>query len=75
MSEVVREHDKAVIDVSDACYDEIRQKLVALGTGGTIIERGYGVGKIIDMGGVVVRTGYAARHDNKPSFGPGFYND
>lgn len=62
MSKLVPEQDKVCIDVSSACYDEIRQKLVAAGTGGTIIERGHGVGKVIDMGVVVIRNGYVARH-------------
>ncbi len=57
MSKIVPEQDKQVIDVSNACYDEIRQKLVAAGTGGTIIERGT-CGRVIDMGGVVIRNGY-----------------
>jgi hypothetical protein len=62
MSALVPEQDKLVIDVSGECYDEIRSKLIALGTGGTIIERGGGVGKVIDMGEIVIRTRYAARH-------------
>lgn len=64
MSALVPEQDKQVIDVSEACYEEIRKKLVAAGTGGTIIERGHGAGRVIDMGEVVIRNGYAARHDN-----------
>ncbi len=58
MSDRVPEQDKQVIDVSEACYAEIRTALVAAGTGGTIIERGGGLGKVIDMGEIVVRTGY-----------------
>ncbi len=57
MSDRVPEQDKQVIDVSEACYVEIRTALVAAGTGGTIIERGS-LGKVIDMGEIVVRTGY-----------------
>jgi len=59
MSALVPEQEKRVIDVSDACYDEIRRLLIADGIGGTIIERGGGLGRVIDMGGVVVRNGYA----------------
>ncbi len=62
MSNQVPEQDKQVIDVSDVCYDEIRAALVAAGTGGTIVERGS-LGRVIDMGEIVVRTGYVARHD------------
>jgi hypothetical protein len=69
MSQLVPEQDKVTIDVSTACYDEIRRKLVAAGTGGTIVERGAGIGKVIDMGGVVIRTGYAARHATVEDYG------
>lgn len=57
MSTTVPEQDKRVIDVSNACYVEIRQKLIDDGVGGTIIERGS-LGRVIDMGNVVVRNGY-----------------
>lgn len=60
MSAIVPEQDKQVIDVSEACYDEIRRKLVEAGTGGTIVERGS-CGRVIDMGEVVIRNGYVAR--------------
>lgn len=60
MSKLVPEQDKLVIDVSSECYEEVRSKLVALGTGGTIIERGT-CGRVIDMGEIVIRNGYAAR--------------
>ena len=61
MSKLVPEQDKQVIDVSSECYNELRKKLIMAGTGGTIVERGS-CGRVIDMGEVVVRTGYAARH-------------
>jgi hypothetical protein len=67
MSALVPEQDKLVIDVSGACYDEIRQKLVAAGTGGTIVERGGGIGRVIDMGEIVIRNGYVARHERSES--------
>jgi hypothetical protein len=41
-----------VIQVSSACYDEIRSKLVALGNGGTIEERHHT--RRIDMHDVVI---------------------
>lgn len=58
MSNLVPEQDKVCIDVSDACYDEIRKLLVAAGTGGTIIERGGSIGKVIDLHDVLIRNGY-----------------
>jgi hypothetical protein len=61
MSELLLQ-DKITIDVSDACYDEIKKKLVAAGTGGTMIERGGSTGRIIDMGEIVVRNRYTARN-------------
>ncbi len=67
MSTLVPEQDKQVIDVSAVCYDEIRRKLVEAGTGGTRIERGGGIGRVIDMGEVVIRTGYVARHQRSES--------
>ena len=75
MSKLVPEQDELVIDVSEACYDEIRKKLVAAGTGGTIIERGHGVGGVIDLDGVVIRTGYAARHAQTQNLAPSTFKD
>lgn len=43
-----------VIDVTEACYDEIRKKLVALGNGGRIIELSNT--RMIDMYNVTIRT-------------------
>jgi len=43
-----------IIDVTDACYDEIRKKLVALGNGGTIVELPNR--RLIDMHNVTIRA-------------------
>lgn len=55
------EQHKPVIDVTTDCYNEIRKKLVAQGNAGTFIERGGGLGRCIDCGQFVIRTGYVPR--------------
>lgn len=42
------------LDVSEQCYDEIRKKLVALGDGGVIMERGDR--RAINLTGVTIIT-------------------
>lgn len=63
MSQKFPEQEKPVIDVSEACYSEIRQKLIAQGSAGTIIER-PGLGRCVDCGEFVIRTGFVPRHRN-----------
>lgn len=55
----IRREGKFIIHVTEACYDEIRKKLVALGDGGTIVELSHS--RCIDMHDVIIETRGAQR--------------